>query len=321
MTMLPMRLYLSKCLLFLFCCLWGGHMHLAGQPSAIIIDADTGNSIDDLYAIAYLLQQAGSRVVALTAAHFNNPDLLSYRHWNGYSTKGIRTMKISYRLNKKLLRAAGCRHYVRCVPGASSMVGRAWGGSTPRPSAASRLIIEEAIKLNDDEKLHVIVTGPVTNVVSAIIEQPQIAHRLVVYAMGGDYDPKKGVWNKAEFNVRNDLNAFDYLLNSEVELHIMPESVARQLVFPKEETQQKLARVGGKLSSCLSKRWQRLGEVEAWSMWDLALAIAYMQPLLAREEEVFTPPENRQRKVWVYTAIDAPAMKAAFWNSYLSPDN
>lgn len=312
------HLYAVKYLILCLCCICYGGCPVLGQQPRIIIDADTGNSIDDLYAIAYLLQRADIQPIALTAAHFNNPDLLTYRRWNGYSTRNIRTMRISHRVNKKLVKAAGKHHKVRCVAGAPAMIGRAWGGTTPRPSAASRLIIEEAMKLSGEQKLVIIALGPLTNVASAIIEQPGIAHHLVVYAMGADYDKQTHVWNKAEFNVRNDLNAFDYLLNTEVEMHIMPASIAQQLVFERVKTQLRLKQAGGKLPHYLSDRWKRIGHADTWSMWDLALAVAYTAPSLATEEQVMTPPENKQRKIWVYTGIDAPAMEAAFWLSFLS---
>lgn len=48
-------------------------------------------------------------------------------------------------------------------------------------------------------------------------------------------------------------------------------------------------------------------------MWDLALIEAMLRPDLATEVEVMTPPENTQRKVWMYDSIDTKGMRKDYW--------
>lgn len=290
-------------------------INVQGQSNKVILDADTGNEMDDLYAIAYIAKKSGSEFIALTAAHFNNVEVLMNDEWNGYSTKKLNTMKISYDLNKQLIDYTG-RSDVECLMGANKIIGRAWGGNDPRPSEASKTIIDEAMKMPTGEKLVVFTLGAVTNVVSAIIEKPEIESKIVLYMMGAKYNVETEAWNKSEFNIRNDLNAFDYLLNSNVEMHVMPASTAWKLSFNKVAAKMKL-NSGSKLDVLLSERWEHVNAGESWTMWDLALLIAYYLPESATESYVNTPPENKQRKVYVYTDLDPTKMENEFWNVYL----
>ncbi|MDZ7317413.1 MAG: nucleoside hydrolase [candidate division KSB1 bacterium] len=279
----------------------------------LILNADTANEMDDLYAITYLLAVTGDELLAVSAAHFNNVDLLTDSLWNGYATHGIRTMELSFSLNRQLLACTG-RSDVQCLKGAPKIIGRAWGGSEPRPSETSQLIIEEAMNRPAGEKLVLFTLGPVTDVASAVIEKPEIQDKIVLYMMGANYYPDRKAWNKNEFNVRNDLNAFDYLLDSKVEMHVMPASTAWRLKFERKKTLEKLG--NRPLDKLLAERWDHVNAKETWIMWDLALVIAYFHPEFAKEEAVTTPPENRARSVWVYTDIDAERMENHFWQVY-----
>jgi purine nucleosidase len=302
----------SICLFLVFFFL---QINLQGQSIKVILDADTGNEMDDLYAIAYMVKKSGNEFIALTAAHFNNVDLVTYKKWNGYSTKNINTVKISYNLNKQIIAYMG-RSDVKCFLGADKIIGRAWGGNEPRPSEASKAIIDEAMKIPAGEKLVVFTIGAVTNVVSAILEKPEIESKISLYMMGANYNAETGTWNKSEFNVRNDLNAFDYLLNSNVEMHIMPASTAGKFTFDRIATKMKL-NSDSKIDVLLSERWEHVNAGENWIMWDLALLIAYYHPEMATESYVNTPPENNQRKVYIYTDLDPIKMEEEFWKVYL----
>jgi len=45
----------------------------------------------------------------------------------------------------------------------------------------------------------------------------------------------------------------------------------------------------------------------------LALVQAIARPELATEAEVMPPPENKQRKIFAYTSVNAAAMNADWW--------
>ena len=277
----------------------------------LIIDADTGNEIDDLYAILRVLNQDRFEVVGLTSCQ--------WRHHLGPRD----SLSVSQRDNVDLLNVCG-RPDLPHPAGSEDPFGKPWGGTQPQDSPAARFIIEQARKTPAGEKLVVVCTGAATNVASAVKLQPEIASRISVYLVGFRYDFERAVWNKSEFNVRRDLDAADFLLDTEgLDLTIMPLEVSGQLVFDREDSftrQQKLGDVGRHLTT----KWTRkFSDHDVWTMWDVALVEAVVRPELATTRDVTTPPENTQRTVRVYDSIDAGAMKVDFWSTlaeaYSSP--
>ncbi|MDR3717203.1 MAG: nucleoside hydrolase [Bryobacteraceae bacterium] len=276
---------------------------LQGQASKrkILLDSDTANEIDDLYAITRALLEPGFQVLGLSSAQWNTrlspPD----------------TVAESQKLNTEILRLMG-RQEIPAPMGSEMIMGKPWGGDEPRDSPAARLMIREARAMPSGAKLTIVNTGAVTNVASAIKLAPDIVPRIAVYLMGAHYFADRKVWNKDEFNVRNDLNATNFLLNAEgLELHVMPANVCGKLVFPQAETLRQLQGQGG-IWDYLAARWLSFSpESEQWVMWDLALVEALARPGLAKEAQFRTPPENVQRDVFVYTDIDAAAMQSDWW--------
>jgi len=123
------------------------------------------------------------------------------------------------------------------------------------------------------------------------------------------------VWNKNEFNIRNDLNAFDYLLNLEgFGFTVMSLEAAKPLQFKREET---YSRLDEKLEveKILEDRWREQNpQDEMRVIWDLALVEAYLNPAMANLETVTTPPENKQRSIRAYIKINEKALANDFWN-------
>jgi inosine-uridine nucleoside N-ribohydrolase len=202
------------------------------------------------------------------------------------------------------------------------MLGYAWGyyeGAPIPRSPATQFIIDHARKASPDNKLNVVCLGASTNVAAAIARAPEIAPNLRVYLLGAQYDAKNKAWDKNEFNIRNDLNAFDLLLNNEeVELWVMPANTARALTFDRLKTLRQLSTCTTPLCNQLRNRWEQVQAGQNWIMWDLALIQALLTPDLATHKDVRTPPENTKRKIQVYTEINAPAMEKEFWQSLIS---
>jgi hypothetical protein len=53
-------------------------------------------------------------------------------------------------------------------------------------------------------------------------------------------------------------------------------------------------------------------------MASVSLVQALLNPDLASEKKVFPPPENNQKKISVYTRIDADRMKKDYWRSIVT---
>ncbi|MEO0530946.1 MAG: nucleoside hydrolase [Planctomycetota bacterium] len=284
----------------------------AEEPTAkprLILDADTANEIDDLYAIARMMRQDRYEVVALNSTqwvHYLNDDWLE---------PGQTSVEASQKLNEDLLRLLGNQAIPHPL-GSVEPVGKPWGGFEPKDSAAAQAIIQHARDTSDGEKLSVVCLGASTNLASAIGIAPEIAPKLRCYLLGFKYDVDHDIWNKSSFNVRRDLNAADLLLNTEdLELHIMPANVSEPLKFDRDETFARNEALGP-LGEYLSERWRyHAAHHTTRTMWDLALVEAVLRPEFAKQRSVTTPLENTRRQVSLYTDIDEAAMQADYWQA------
>ncbi len=289
------------------------------QKIKLIIDADTGNEMDDMYAIVRAFDSQEVELQGLVSAHFNNPQLLTDSIWKIYPTKNINTVAISQMENERLLTETN-RLGVPHPQGCNKMVGFAWGFNhrmTVSRSEGVDFIIEQARKASPENKINIACLGPVTNVAAVILTEPSVAKNIRLYMLGMRYDPVAKIWNKNEFNARNDLNALDIVLDcKDLELIVMSSQVSGQMIFERKESQSNLASHTKQISQTLSERWDAVNAGEKWIMWDLALIEAILHPELAAREKAITPPENVQRPISVYTNIDVEKMKADFWASY-----
>jgi inosine-uridine nucleoside N-ribohydrolase len=283
------------------------------QKQKVWLDADTGNEMDDLYAIVRLVKESSIDLVGLSSAHFNNADLLVFEKWNGYAAKGLNTVAESQRLNEQILKALN-RLDIPHPLGADRQTGRAWGQQDPRPSPASEAIIAAAKAMPEGQQLQVLTIGALTNIATAVMLAPEILPKIRVFSLGARYNPKSKIWNKSEFNIRNDLNAFDYLLNLEgFDFTVMPLEAALPLQFQREDTYTRLDE-NIEIENILETRWREHNPQDASRvMWDLALVEAFLNPSLAQIKTAKTPPENRRRKVQVYTRIDEKRLARDFW--------
>ncbi|MFC3879407.1 nucleoside hydrolase [Algoriphagus namhaensis] len=277
------------------------------------LDADTGNEMDDLYAIAHLVKSDKINLIGLSSAHFNNADLNVFEKWNAYDAATLKPVEESQRLNEEIL-AALDRMDIPHPIGADRQIGRAWGQQDPRDSPAAQAIIAEARKMSGDEKLDILTLGAMTNIATALMLAPDIKDKIRLYSLGSWYTPETKAWNKSEFNIRCDLNAFDYLLNLDgLDFTIMTTTTAFALKFDRDDTYDKLDE-SVEIERILADRWRvQNPQDKTRVMWDLALVEAYLHPEWSTISEVMTPPENTQRKVNVYTNIEAEKMKAEFW--------
>lgn len=267
---------------------------------SVIIDSDSGNDIDDLFAITLALIDPRMEVIGLTSAQ-----------WNNHPRGGDSSVYESQRINEELLKLND-RFDIPHPLGAAGPTGY-WGDVKPIPSPASKFILDEVAKLGFKKKLNIVTLGAPTNLASAILEDSTIIPKVRWYAMGLRYDDREQVWNKNEFNTRNDLDAMDYLLNrEELETHIMTATTSKEYTFDQTETYDLLSFRAPKYTF-LVDRWKALfpGDREH-IMWDIALIHAIMNPDLVTEKEIWTPPENLRRRVFVYTWLDADKMRREF---------
>jgi purine nucleosidase len=286
---------------------------LLSQKRIVWLDADTANEMDDLYAIIRLLKEDGIDIRGISSAHFNNADLLLFEKWNGYETKGLSTIRKSQLLNEKILDAFRLQD-IPHPQGADRQIGLAWGLETPRQSEATNKISEVIRTLKADEKLDILVLGAITNIASLLQLDTLAARKTRIFMLGARYNLKSKAWSKNEFNVRNDLNAFDYMLNrKDINFTIMPVEVAFPLQFDRDKTYENID-VNDRIQYLLKERWMTQNpEHKTRILWDLALVQAYLIPLKARIIKVKPPLENKAPSVKIYSYIDVEYFKNEFW--------
>jgi len=284
----------------------GSRRHTSTNGSSVarrplLIDSDTANEIDDLYAIVRALLEPDFDIVGLSSAQWNHrlsPD---------------NTVQESQDLNEEILRLMG-RVDIPHPLGAEMVVGKPWGGDEPRDSPAAQLMISTARAMPAGQKLTIASLGAATNVASAIQLAPDIVPKIACYVLAGRFFADRQVWDKNEFNVRNDLNAINLLFDTDgLELHVMPINILFDFQFRRDTVMNRLAGQGG-VWDYLATRWlSHSPSSTTWIMWDVALITALARPELATEGRFNTPPENEQRDIHVYTSVDEAAMRSDWW--------
>ncbi|QLE02209.1 nucleoside hydrolase [Galbibacter sp. BG1] len=301
----------SALLTLLFTC-------LSSYGQKYILDSDTGNEIDDLYAIVYAIAEPDMELISLNSAHFNNVQMVIDSSWSGNKVSNFVTVQESQKLNEELLKTMD-RLDIPHPMGCKNHIGYAWGyykGATIPESPATDFIISEAKKASPDNKLKVICIGASTNLAAAIQKDSTITKNIHAFLLGARFDKETNVWNKSEFNIQRDLNAFDVLLNEpDLELTVMPITTARPYTFNKDRTLKKLSTYKATATDKLAERWTYMNAGDERVMWDLALVVAIQKPELATLETRPAPPENKRKSLKVYTQIEVEKMHKEFWDT------
>lgn len=266
----------------------------------LIVDADTGNEVDDLFALAHILMYDELQVTALNAAHWQTS------HW-----AVANSMENSHRLNQQLLGEMGLD--VPTLRGAQARM-YDWGDRAQH-SAAAYEIIRQA---NQKDSLEIIAMGALTNVASAVFIAPEIASKLRIYWLGTTMDFEQGVMKRNDFNPLMDPYALDYLLESGAELNIIPLNVAVGMEISRERLEKEIGTT--ELGDFLIARWEQHldGSREKRILWDLALVAAYANPEMARQVEFKTSRDSGNRVIKVYEWIDAEAIYQDFFTAVRS---
>ena len=277
------------------------------RPRPLIIDADTANEVDDLFAIAYALAEPALEIVGITSAQ-----------WHTSPRAPNDTVGLSQQFNEDIVRLMG-KTNIPLPEGANiPLVNK----SRPQRSEAAEFIIDKGMSTNGDEKLDIVILGPCTNIASAVLLEPRLIDRIVVNYLGFWHDEKNNTWSKREFNSNNDPNAVNVLLDTRgLEFNVMTASTSQHLVFSKENVDRHLKGKGG-VADYLVRRWETFDrywqkedpEKLQWIMWDVAIIQALATPDLATKKNFETPHDNLSRTISAYTSIDVEGMKKRYWS-------
>lgn len=179
------------------------------KKSRVILNTDAKNEADDQYAIVHAILTSSFDLHGIISAHFGN-------------RKSATSQRDSHEEILRLLDLMGIKGQISVPAGAPRALP---DEVTPVPSEGSALIIAEALK-DDPRPLHVAFLGPLTDMASALLEEPAIAERnVVVVWIGGADWPVGG----PEFNLSNDIKAANVVFRSKVQLWQIPSTVYKRM--------------------------------------------------------------------------------------------
>ena len=273
----------------------------------LIIDADTANELDDLFAIARAISEPNFNILAINSAQFNNSPMASSN-----------SVMESQLLNQEIINIMKRKDIILPLGSNKMLI----SNKSPQISEASEFIIKTAYKMKKGEKLNLVILGPCTNIASAIIQDPSIISKIKVYYLVICHNSKTNFYNKKEFNSGNDPIALELLLNTKgLDFNLMSATTSQKFIFTKDEVKFNFTN-NSSLGRLLIERWENFNrwwtkedpDKKSWIMWDLALIEAIASPKLALLETFLTPKENFKREIEIYTLIDVNEMKKKFWS-------
>ncbi|MGH9342365.1 MAG: nucleoside hydrolase [Terriglobia bacterium] len=160
------------------------------------MSTDVGSEIDDQWAIVYLLTSPQYHVLGIISAH--TPDLPDP------------SSEYTYRILKdEVENHLGMHRHPPLFEGANRPLANI---KTPRLNAGVEFLIQASKRFSQTNRLTVLAIGAATDVASAILEDPTIVDRIRVVAMAFKNWRQGG----PEFNVANDVKAWQVILNSNV---------------------------------------------------------------------------------------------------------
>ena len=198
---------------------------MAPTRRRVIIDTDAKNEADDQFAIVHALLSPTLEVRGLIAAHFG-------------TRRSDRSMEESREEIDLLLNLMNLNGQVVVADGAATGIA---DEETPLDSAGAQLIIEESKLASAEDPLYVAFLGPLTDMSSAILLDPEIVDRdvIVVWIGGvgyGGVDSYPGI----EFNLSNDIAAANVVYDSGITIWQVPSNVYSMVSVSYTELEEKI---------------------------------------------------------------------------------
>lgn len=237
----------------------------------VIVDTDAACEADDPYAIVHALLSPKLIVKGIVAEHF--------------AEEG--SMERSYEEIRTILEAMNVD-----VPFFKGQKGPL--ASDPEISEAVAFIIEEALK-TDDKPLYILCQGAITNVAAAIRECPEIKKNITVIWIGTHGTaPNKAPFR--EFNAGNDVEAANFVLESGINLWLVPSYVYITINIGIAEIKRRISHCG-KIGEHLYTNLMDYNHSEmagwtkgeSWSLGDSPAPAIAMNPDCGRYEYVPAP--------------------------------
>ena len=191
----------------------------------VIIDTDAKNEADDQFAIVHAVLSPSLDVRGLVAAHFG-------------TRRSSASMEESRKEIDLLLDLMRLQAQVTVANGAPA---RLADERTPQDSPGARLIIAESKLAAPGDPLYVAFLGPLTDMASAILLDPEMVRRpVVVIWIGGVGYGGVETYPGVEFNLGNDITAANVVYDSGITVWQVPSNVYSQVSVSYAELEEKI---------------------------------------------------------------------------------
>ena len=264
----------------------------------VIVDTDAACEADDPFAIAHALLSPKLIVKGIIAEHFKEEG----------------SMEKSYREIETILDAMDMSKEIPVYRGQKGPL-----LTDEEESEAVKFIIDEALK-EDENPLYILCQGAITNVAKAITLEPAIKDKIRVIWIGTHGEaPCKAPFT--EFNSVNDIPAANTVLQSGIDLWLVPSHVYITVNIGLAEIQRRIrpcGRIGEHLFRNMAdynmSQFAGWTQGESWSLGDSpAIAIALnpgcghyhyaKAPLVAEDTSSEVKEDNPQ--IRIYTDVDS----------------
>ncbi len=275
----------------------------------VIVHTDCKNEADDQFALAHHLMTPKFHIRGIIAGHFEaNPQ--EYGKGN--------TVDASYDEIEKVLRLMGLEeeYQGKVFRGASSPIA---DEASPSPCEGADFIIREALR-EDAQPLFAVFQGSLTDLATAIIQEPSICSRMTAVWIGGGKWPVGGF----EFNLLQDINAANVVFKSKMPLWQIPINVYKQAAVTLAELQYRVrphGEIGNYLFTQMVEFNQKLARIqqwphgESWGLGDQGTVTVLLEELERMNYDwkpapIFAPDmhylhEQNNRPIRVYHTLDA----------------
>jgi purine nucleosidase len=244
------------------------------SPIPVVITTDCGADMDDQWAIAHAALAPQVRTLAVIGNFAPEPHNLG----------GADTAECAREALELVGRLAD-------IPVDEGADGPLRDRGTPTRNQGVDHLVRLSEEFSPEHRLAVLAFGPATDIASALLIDPAVARRIAVVALAFDRYPDGG----DGWNVRNDLTAWQILLDAEVPVTTASGFVALDhLNLTRGESEAMMKDLGapGAYLACLHATWlDEFGEVFAgetggsdrWPVWDEAVVAIVLGQAEQRE--------------------------------------
>lgn len=218
----------------------------AGKRYSVIIDNDFCGDPDGLFQLVHHVLSTSCDIKGIIGAHHNGFSF--FRDLQGKDDAEKSVNKVN-----EALELMGLKEQLKVVPGAAEKM---TDPKQPIVSEGARLIVEEALKATPEKPLYVCVGGPLTDIASAWLMNPEIGKNIILIWIGGQEYKETGAivppgYSMPEYNLNLSIAAAQVVFNkSDMRIWQIPRDVYRQCMYSMTELEVKV-RPFGKLGAYL----------------------------------------------------------------------